>query len=140
MKKYLSGITLIIIFFSCNKDEAVIPNIEEQLIGRWEAIEYSWVNQEGIIEYHTFGPDGDFEMEYSIGIDYSSGFELMEDNKLDLIWGGQNKGRFFSWNVSNQHLIVDEGTLDFTIISITESVLDFEFNDGNNTYKMIRLE
>lgn len=140
MKNYLSIITIMIVFLSCSKDEIVIPNLEEQLIGRWEAIESSWVNQEGSREYYTFGPDGDFEMEYSIGIDYSSGFELMTDNRLDLIWFGENKEQFFFWKISKEHLIIDGGTLDFTIINVTESVLDLEFNNGNNTYKMRKLE
>lgn len=140
MKKYLSIITIMVIILSCGKDEITTPNLEEQqLIGRWEAIEYSWVNQEGDREYYTFGPNGDFEAEYSIGIDYSSGFELMTDNRLDLIWYGENKGQFFLWNITDEHLIIDDGTLDFTIININESILNLEFNNGNNTYKMTRL-
>lgn len=140
MKNYLSIITIMFVFLSCGKSEITAPNLKEQLIGRWEAVEYSWVNQEGNREYHTFGSDGDFEAEYSIGIDYSSGFELMTDNTLDLIWYAENKGQFFSWNITDEHLIIDNGTLDFIIINVNEKILDLEFNNGNETYKMIRLE
>ncbi len=142
-KNILIFIITVSLLVSCNSDDNTktsTPSLEEQLIGRWEAIEYSWVNSDGIREYSTFGPDGDFEVEYSIGIDYSSGFELMEDNLLDLIWYGENKEQFFSWNIENNNLIIDNGTLTFTVISVSESILNIEFDNGNKTYKMKRLE
>ncbi len=138
---FLNILIIVIILSSCEKKDGIIEsNVEEQLIGRWEAIEYSWIDSNGNQQYLTFGENGDFKSEYSIGIDYSSGFELMEKNRLDLIWESKNKEQFYTWKLIDKQIIIDEGTLDFTIISVNESELNLIFNNGKNTYKMIKLE
>ncbi|WP_187696085.1 hypothetical protein, partial [Xanthovirga aplysinae] len=102
--------------------------------------ERSWIDQDGNSQFLTFGENGDFEAEYSIGLDYSSGFDLRENNILDLIWYGKNKEQFFSWYLEGNHIIIDDGTLEFTVLSVNETTLELEFNEGNSTYSMVKLK
>ena len=139
MRQFYLFLIAISTLTSCNNDVEVEPILNNQLIGRWQAIEYTYYQTNGQPDTLTFGESGDFPVEYSIGIDYSSGFELQKNDTLDLIWSGRNKGQFFHWKLEGKDLIIDQGTLVFTIIGINDSTLNLEFNNQKNTYKMEKL-
>ncbi len=126
---------------SCSKDDAMAsPNLEEQLIGRWEIVETTVVNDDGIRETLAWGLNTELGHYYFFVMDYSSGFELMANSTLDLIWRNENKAQFFPWSLEGEELIIDGGTARFSITSVTSSTLELSFDNGNETYTLTRLE
>ncbi len=152
MKKIITAVVLSTLFLGCgNEDVNPSAELESKLLGKWEITEKTFINDEGQKITYTYGENGDFKVAYTIGIDYSSGFELKENNILDLIWGGRNKDQFFSWHVSNQELIIDGGTLTFEIIELDDSMLEIEvkhydekhglsLKEGETWFKMERFD
>ena len=134
----LVAILILTISISCSKEQQTNP-LEDQLIGRWETTESTYVI-DGEAITTTFGPDGNFPAEYSIGIDYSSGFDLQENSVLDLIWYSQNKRRFFTWELEEDILIIDEGRLSFKVLRLERDTAEFELLDGTRRHKMARLD
>lgn len=142
MKKALIVITLAIFIVGCKKGNiSPTNNLEEKLIGRWETYESVYTNPDGQQIIYTFGEDEDdfSTCEYSIGLEYSSGFELQENNVLDLIWCGGNKKQYFHWELTDKQMTIDSGSLVFSVNMINDTIVEFDNNNRSRLHKMIKL-
>jgi len=140
MKNQILILSILITTLSCSNEENHPLYTKEQVIGRWEAIESTETDIDGNIIHTTYGPNGDIECAYTIGLDYSSGFDLMANDTLDLIWYSINKQTLFPWSFSNNHLIINRGSLNFTITNLEGNIMDISDTSRAITYKMARLE
>ena len=119
-------LSLIVLFAhsSCKKRKS--KAIEKKLFGKWEAV-YS-IRGDDTVFYEE---GSTFNCAYAVvNLDYSSGFELRDNFKGDLIWCGINKDQELEWSYrsSNSELTVKEvetGDEDKVIVlDLTHSTME----------------
>lgn len=143
MKKRIILLLPVCVLLACNSPLLNQDRrLETNLLGRWEAVEAVFTSASGEETSMTFGEDGDFQAAYSIGLDYSSGFDLLEENVLDLIWYSANKEQYFHWEVEDRKLRIDSGKLVFDILEVEENWIEIVQHGENesNWWRMERLD